>query len=102
MSDATLTSRRTALDFERRPKRPSTWVAGLLLLACLLGAVSIAKLQRRASAASLSLQTATAKPVVNTVLSKPAPPLAELVLPGNTEAVVVADIYARATGYVRS
>lgn len=102
MSTPTLASSSTTTSFDPRPKRRPGWVVALLILLCVFGAVVIARLQRRDAAVRFSQNAAGAKPVVATVLSAAAPPVAELTLPGNTEAVVVADIYARATGYVKT
>jgi RND family efflux transporter MFP subunit len=102
MSNATLISPSTSTDLNPSPKRRSGSIAAVLLLLCLFGAAAIAKLQRREAAVAFSQQAAGARPVVNTVLSTAAPGIAELILPGSTEAVVVADIYARATGYIKT
>jgi RND family efflux transporter MFP subunit len=102
MSNATLITPSTPVTLNPNRKRRSGSIAAVLLLLCLFGAAAIAKLQKREAAVSFSEQAAGSKPLVNTVLSIAAPPVAELILPGNTEAVVVADIYARATGYIRT
>ncbi|MCU1263336.1 MAG: efflux transporter, family, subunit, partial [Bryobacterales bacterium] len=76
--------------------------AGLLLAALVFGGVVTARVQRHGAAVRFSQEASGSKPVVNTVLTSAAPAIVDLILPGNTEAVVVADIYARATGYVKS
>ena len=100
MSNATLLSPSRKQSFTPRPKRAG-WVAPALLLLGVFGAAAYTKIGRREAAVSFSENAAGGKPLVNTTLVSSAPPIAELVLPGNTEAVVVADIYARATGYVK-
>lgn len=85
-----------------RRKRRTGLFAAILLAVLAFGGVVMARVERRAAAVHFSQETSGSKPVVNTVLSSAAPPIVDLVLPGNTEAVVVADIYARATGYVKS
>ncbi len=102
MTTPTLVSTGEANSSSRRPKGRPAWVAALLLVVFAFGAAAIARFQRHDAAVRFSQNAAGAKAVVNTVLTVTAPPSAELTLPGNTEAVVVADIYARATGYVKS
>lgn len=82
-------------------RRPGV-AATILLVIVVFGAVAAAKFQKRESAVHFSQEATGGKPLVNTALAASAPPTTELTLPGNTEAVVVADIYARATGYVRT
>jgi RND family efflux transporter MFP subunit len=101
MSNAILNPPNQANSQRERRVRPA-WVAAVLLLLCVFGAAAVARMERRDAAVHFSAEAAGAKPVVNAVLPTAAPPSAELTLPGNTEAVVVADIYARATGYVRT
>lgn len=82
-------------------RRPGV-AASILLVLVIFGAVAAAKFQKRESAMRFSQAATGGKPLVNTALATEAPPTTELTLPGNTEAVVVADIYARAAGYVRT
>lgn len=84
-----------------RRRRPGV-AATILLVLMIFGAVAAAKYQKRATAEHFSKEATSGKPLVNTALAAEAPPTTELTLPGNTEAVVVADIYARASGYVRT
>jgi RND family efflux transporter MFP subunit len=100
MSDAIMSPSRSMESRDPERKRRPGWIAVVLLLLFIFGAAAIARMERRDSAVRFSQQVASAKPVVSTVASAVAPAVAELTLPGNTEAVVVADIYARATGYV--
>jgi len=100
MSDAIMSPSRSMESRDPERKRRPGWIAVVLLAVFVFGAAAIARMERRDSAVRFSQQVASAKPVVSTVASAAAPAIAELTLPGNTEAVVVADIYARATGYV--
>ena len=102
MSNPTLTPSGEAASLNMRPGFRPGWLAVFLLALCVFGAAAFARLQRHNAAVSYSDEAAIAKPVVSTVQSSLAPATAELILPGNTEAVVVSDIYARATGYVKS
>lgn len=77
-------------------------VALAVVVVAVFGVVALAKLQRANAAAEFSTNAAGAKPYVSTVVSTAAPESVDLVLPGNTEAVVVSDIFARASGYVKS
>lgn len=86
----------------QKPKRNARRLALILVVLVVFGAVVLARIQRHQAAVQLSEQAGSGKPVVNTVASTAAPATTDLTLPGNTEAVVVADIYARATGYVRT
>src|SRR5262245_16718170 len=101
MSNATLNDPNTKT-VPRTRTRHAGWIAAGLLLLCAFGAAAVARLERHEAAVNFSQQSAGAKPLVNVVPATAATPTAELTLPGNTEAVVVADIYARATGYVRT
>ena len=59
------------------------------------------RLSRQRRAEAVAHAATTELPLVNVVRAQPAPPNSELLLPGNTEAVTTARIYARADGYVR-
>jgi RND family efflux transporter MFP subunit len=102
MSNSTLISPRLVTPVTPRRKRRLGWIAAVLIVIFVFGTAAIERLQRREAAVHFSQEAAGRKPAVSTVLSSVAPAVVDLVLPGNTEAVVVADIYARATGYVKS
>lgn len=82
-------------------KRPTGQIALVLALLLVFAVAGMARRDRREAAVRFSREHSEAKPLVETVLPTAAPPTADLTLPGNTEALAVADIYARATGYVR-
>jgi len=84
-----------------RPKRRMTRILGfaaLVLLLLILGIVP--RLERRDAAVAQARSVEDEVPIVSTSQVKAAPPSSELLLPGNTQAVTVAAIYARASGYV--
>lgn len=102
MSNAILNSpSSTSAPVQERKRHPG-WVAAILILLVAFGAAAVARIERHDAAVRYSDRAALGKPVVNVVLPSAAPATTELSLPGNTEAVVVADIYARATGYVQT
>jgi RND family efflux transporter MFP subunit len=101
MSDSTIVFPSEATLGKRRRRVPGV-VAAALLLVCVAGAVVMARVRTHESAVRYSQEAAYHRPLVNAVSAAAAPPVVDLVLPGNTEAVVVADIYARATGYVKA
>ena len=101
MSSPTLISPSTARTFDPRRKPRFGWATAILLMLGVFVAVIVSRVQRSEAAIRFSQQTVGQKPAVSTVLSSAAPAVVDLALPGNTEAVVVADIYARATGYVK-
>ncbi|HYZ85014.1 MAG TPA: efflux RND transporter periplasmic adaptor subunit [Bryobacteraceae bacterium] len=77
-------------------------IAGVILLALLLAVGVLPKLNRNQRASSIAKAAEGDLPVVNVVRAESAPPTTDLVLPGNTEALTQARIFARASGYVRS
>jgi multidrug efflux pump subunit AcrA (membrane-fusion protein) len=84
-----------------RPKRRLTQILGfaaLVLLLLLLGIVP--RLERRSAAVAQARSVEDEVPIVSTSQAKAAPPSSELLLPGNTQAVTVAAVYARSSGYV--
>lgn len=87
---------------QRRSKSRAAWIGFGLLIVGLLSVAGFTKFEKHEAAVRFSEQASTGKPVVTTVMAQASDPMAQLVLPGNTEAIVVADIYARATGYVRA
>lgn len=84
-----------------RERRSYKRVLAALALIVLLVAIGVwPKLNRSRRAIAVAHAAETELPVVNVVRAQLAPATAELILPGNTEAVTVAHIYARASGYV--
>src|SRR3954447_21128536 len=82
-----------------RPRRRAVWIAGIIAVLLLtLGIVP--RLGRNKEAAQTAHMAAQAEPNVSVVRAKLAPATAELALPGNTEPINVAVIYARASGYI--
>jgi RND family efflux transporter MFP subunit len=73
----------------------------LLAVATLLVVGIVPRLTRSSRATATAEAAATQIPVVSVVTAKSSGSTAELELPGNTEALNVARIYARATGYIR-
>ena len=83
-------------------KRRTTALVGAALLVLFLLAIGIApRLIKSSEAADVARAAGDTIPVVTTAEARPAPPTSELDLPGNVEAVYVASIYARASGYVK-
>ena len=83
-----------------KPKRRSRlW--GLLAIAAMV-TIGVVPRWERSSRAAATAQAATRDlPVVNVVTPGRSGATADLELPGNTEAINVARIYARASGYIR-
>lgn len=76
-------------------------VAAVAVLLLLLAVGIWPRVQRTRRAESVAHAASTELPLVYVVRSQMAPAASELLLPGNTEAVTTARIYARADGYVR-
>jgi len=84
-----------------QPKRRMTRILGFAALVVLLLILGIVpRLGRRDAAMAQARSVEDEVPIVSTSQVKAAPPSSELLLPGNTQAVTVAAIYARASGYV--
>jgi RND family efflux transporter MFP subunit len=87
---------------DQQKKRKRTRLLGLGAIILLLLAVGIVpRLQRRNRAAAQARQAEEAVPVVSAARATAAPAVSELLLPGNTQAITEASIYARSNGYVR-
>ncbi len=87
-------------EMEKKPARRVWLLVGLAALVLL--AIGIApRLDRSTQAAETARAAENDLPVVNVVQAKTAGASSELELPGNTEAINVARIYARVSGYVR-
>jgi RND family efflux transporter MFP subunit len=74
---------------------------GLLAAAALLVAGTLPRWDRNSRAIATAHAAATEVPTVSIVRAKTSGSTSELELPGNTEAINVAHIYGRATGYIR-
>jgi RND family efflux transporter MFP subunit len=84
-----------------RPRRG--WLVGIAVLLVFAGLFLSGILQRIHTTAALRTETANmAIPTVSVVSPKHSAPSQEIVLPGNVQPYVVAPIYARTNGYLRS
>lgn len=83
----------------KRKRHVRVW--GVLVLAVLVIVGVVPRWDRNARAAATAHAATTQIPLVSVVSARSSGSTAELELPGNTEALNVARIYARATGYVR-
>jgi RND family efflux transporter MFP subunit len=88
--------------FSAKPAR-RRWIApaGLLFLAALIAIGILPRLERKREAEFVAHAQETPVPMVSAVKASAAPAASELVLPGNTEPLNVAAIYARSSGYVK-
>lgn len=100
-NEALISPEDEVLPFRNKKKRRPAFIALLLIAVVAIAATVISRVQRQQSAVKFSEEIGGRRPIVNASTVTAAPPTVDLTLPGNTEAVVVADIYARATGYVR-
>jgi RND family efflux transporter MFP subunit len=86
----------------RRRKRKLTRILGLTAVILLLLIVGIVpRIDRRNRAVTQATAVEEGVPLVSTTLAVAAPASSELLLPGNTQALTEASIYARSNGYVR-
>lgn len=76
-------------------------IAGAFVIALLLFAGVWPRIGRHREAVAIASSAENAVPSVVARIAKPAASTSDLLLPGNTEAINVASIYARANGYVR-
>ncbi|HYP12927.1 MAG TPA: efflux RND transporter periplasmic adaptor subunit [Bryobacteraceae bacterium] len=84
-----------------RKRKAARVIAGLLVLGALLAAGIFPRLSRREQALSVAHAAETHRNKVAVVAVKHSAATSALMLPGNTEAVNVATINARANGYVK-
>jgi len=84
-----------------RPRRTTVWVAAVLAAVALLGAGIIPRMQRRARAAETAETASSSLANVLVVKARLTSGSADLELPGNIQALNVASIYARTSGYVQ-
>src|SRR5260370_36424882 len=92
---------RTASIATKSTRQRWTVPAGLLFLGALIAIGVLPRIERRREAEYVAHATETSVATVSAVRATMAPPTSELLLPGNTEPITVAAIYARANGYVR-
>jgi len=84
-----------------RPRRTTVWVAAVLAAVALLGAGIIPRMQRSARAAETAKTASSSLANVLVVKARLTSGSADLELPGNIQALNVASIYARTSGYVQ-
>jgi RND family efflux transporter MFP subunit len=84
-----------------RPKRTKLWIAAALLAVVLLALGIIPRLQRSARASETAEAAKSSLANVLVIKAKLTSGSAELELPGNIQALNLASIYARTSGYVR-
>ena len=101
MSTPSIQVHRTQIVNPRERKPKSRILAGVAVVLLLVAAGIVPRLSRQQRAVTVARAAATELPLVNVVQARTAPPQTELLLPGNTEAVTTARVYARADGYVR-
>lgn len=77
------------------------WMAGLFVVGALLAVGIAPRISRTTRAVAAAPASTPATPAVNGTVAVEAPAIAEVLLPGATEAERVASVFARATGYVR-
>lgn len=84
-----------------RPRRTTVWVAAVLAAVALLGAGIIPRMRRSARAAETAETASSSLANVLVVKARLTSGSADLELPGNIQALNVASIYARTSGYVQ-
>jgi RND family efflux transporter MFP subunit len=85
----------------REPRRVTRWAALALVLGLALFAAIWPRVGQHREAIAIAKAAETSLPSVLVSRATTASASADLLLPGNTEAINVASIYARANGYVR-
>jgi RND family efflux transporter MFP subunit len=78
------------------------WVAGTVVLLLVLAAGVLPRIERNKRAVTHAATATNEVPLLPVVKARVSSDASDVVLPGNSEAVTVAKIYARASGYVRS
>ena len=84
-----------------RPRRTALWIAAVLIAAVLLALGIIPRVQRSARAAEMAEAAGSSLANVAVVRAKLTSGSADLELPGNIQAINLASIYARTSGYVQ-
>jgi RND family efflux transporter MFP subunit len=85
----------------RQPRRTARLLSAVLLLILLIAAGVLPRLGRQREAVAIARAAEVSLPSVMTAKAVSTSNSSDLLLPGNTEAITVASIYARANGYVR-
>src|SRR5206468_6440788 len=83
------------------PRRTVRLLAGVVLIALLLFAGIWPRVGRSREAVAIANSAESALPAVVVNTAKVTSGGADVILPGNTEAINVASIYARSNGYIR-
>jgi RND family efflux transporter MFP subunit len=89
-------------------RRGGSWqplLVGVLALAALAGGLAVGvvpRLRRERELVASAAEVTASKPRVTTVTARAATPTAERVLPGSSQPLLEAAIYARTTGYLES
>ena len=83
------------------PRRTTVWIAAVLVAAVLLAVGIIPRMQRSARAAETAETASSSRANVLVVKARLTSGSADLELPGNIQALNVASIYARTSGYVQ-
>ncbi len=85
----------------KRPRRTKVWIATMLIAVALIGVGVIPRMQRSARAAETAETASSSLANVLVVKARLTSGSADLELPGNIQALNVASIYARTSGYVQ-
>jgi RND family efflux transporter MFP subunit len=101
LEDSTIEETSATPALSGRPRRKGSLTVILAVVMILLAIGIIPRVIRSSEAKDIAKAAETSVPVVVTVNAQMAPPAADLVLPGNIEAVYVATLYARTSGYVK-
>ena len=101
MSSASVPENSAAIAPASRSRSSLRVIAAVVVVLLLLAVGVWPRLSRSRRATAVAHAAETELPLVNVVRAQLAPASSELLLPGNTEAVTTAKIYARADGYVR-
>jgi RND family efflux transporter MFP subunit len=83
-----------------RTRRVVSATAGVLLIAGLVLAGTVPRIQRHREALAAVLNSPATHPVVNVIRPQTGQPESVLLLPGNIQPLYTADVYARTDGYV--
>lgn len=88
----------------RAPTHRVAWIAVLLVVTvgvALLGVGAVPRWRQNAKLGAAQKASEAEGPVVTVVRAQRTPPVSELLLPGNVQAIEEAPIYARTNGYLR-
>jgi RND family efflux transporter MFP subunit len=85
----------------RRPLHPSYFVVPIVAIAVLVIAGAVPRLMQKQTLAKQGEANQVQAPSVSYVVARATEPVEEFTLPGSTEAIQAAPIYARVDGYLR-